>query len=125
MQTAETIETARLVLSRPSLGDVPEIFERYACDPEVVRYLSFPRHETLAATYGFRKMSDHEWSTWQAGPYLIRSRETGILLGGTGMSFETPWRAMTGYVLARDSWGHGYATEALGAMAALAERLHI
>ena len=125
MRTEETIETTRLVLSRPTLADAQEIFERYASDLEVVRYLSFPRHETMAATYGFLKMSDHEWSAWQAGPYLIRSRETGVLLGGTGMSFETPWRAMTGYVLARDSWGHGYATEALAAMAALAERLHI
>ncbi len=125
MRTDETIETARLVLSRPRLADAPEIFARYASDAEVVKYLSFPRHETIAATYEFLKMSDQEWAAWLAGPYLIRSRETGALLGGSGMSFETPWRAMTGYVLAKDSWGQGYATEALAAMVALAQRRRI
>jgi ribosomal-protein-alanine N-acetyltransferase len=125
MRTEGTIETSRLVLSRPTLADVPEIFERYASDADVVRYLSFPRHETIAATLAFLKMSDQEWAAWPAGAYLIRSRETGTLLGGTGMSFETPWRAMTGYVLARDSWGQGYATEALDAMVTLARRLHV
>lgn len=33
--------------------------------------------------------------------------------------------ATTGYVLAQDSWGRGYATEALGAMVALARDLAI
>ena len=125
MRTEQRIETLRLVLTRPTLADAPEIFERYASDPEVVRYLSFPRHETIMATYGFLKMSDKEWAVWPAGPYLIRSRESGVLLGGTGISFETPWRAMTGYVLAKDSWGRGYATEVLEAMVALSERLRI
>ena len=45
------------------------------------------------------------------------------------MAFETPERAATGYVFARDAWGRGYATEALRAMVVLApsvglRRLH-
>jgi RimJ/RimL family protein N-acetyltransferase len=47
---------------------------------------------------------------------LIESRADGRLLGGTGLAFETTYRASTGYVLARDSWGLGYATEAVRAM---------
>ena len=39
--------------------------------------------------------------------------------------FETRFRASTGYVLARDAWGHGYATEALGAMVDLARALAV
>jgi RimJ/RimL family protein N-acetyltransferase len=38
------------------------------------------------------------------------SRHDGSLLGGAGLAFETSERAMTGYVLARDVWGKGYAT---------------
>jgi RimJ/RimL family protein N-acetyltransferase len=41
------------------------------------------------------------------------------------LAFETPVRASTGYVLARDAWGLGYATEALRAMAELAARLGV
>jgi RimJ/RimL family protein N-acetyltransferase len=36
--------------------------------------------------------------------------------GSAGLSFERPDEAMTGYVLAKDAWRNGYATEALQAM---------
>nr|MBA2355602.1 N-acetyltransferase [Acidobacteriota bacterium] len=50
MKAPEQIETARLVLRRPVAKDAPAIFERYASDPEVTRFLSWPRHQSLAVT---------------------------------------------------------------------------
>jgi hypothetical protein len=62
-------------------------------------------------------------------PVLCRiayeSRTDRRLLGSTGLGFETPTRASTGYVLARDAWGQGYATEALGAIIESASNLGI
>ena len=57
------------------------------------------------------------------GPYLIWSRDGTVLLGATGLAVVDAWHAITGYVLARDAWGHGYATEALTAMVDLARGL--
>jgi ribosomal-protein-alanine N-acetyltransferase len=57
------------------------------------------------------------------GPYLIQSRDEGDLLGSIALGLESPRQAATGYVLARDAWGHGYATEALSTMRDLASRL--
>jgi len=51
---------------------------------------------------------------------LIEERAGGRLLGSTGLAFEAPTIAATGYVLARDAWGQGYATEALSAIVELA-----
>jgi RimJ/RimL family protein N-acetyltransferase len=119
------IDTARLVLARPGEDDAGEIFERYASDAEVTRYLSWPTHRSVADTRAFLDWSDGEWARWPAGPYLVRSRDTGRLLGGTGLSFAAPDEAMAGYVLARDAWGRGYATEALGAMIGLAWSLGV
>jgi RimJ/RimL family protein N-acetyltransferase len=113
MKASERIETERLVLRRPRPEDAEAIFERYASDIEATRLLSFPRHESIAATRTFLEWSEAEWTRWPAGPYLVESRESGRLVGSTGLSFETPQRAATGYVLARDAWGRGYATEAL------------
>jgi RimJ/RimL family protein N-acetyltransferase len=118
----DRIETRRLILRKPERGDAAGIFSRYASDPEVVRYVGFPRHESLEATAAFLDLSEAEWARWPAGPYLVESRESGRLLGGTGLGFETPFRASTGYVLARDAWGQGYASEALSAMVELAPR---
>ena len=56
-----------------------------------------------------------EWARAPGFAYLIERRADGVLVGSTGLAFETPWCAMTGYVLARDAWGQGYATEALAA----------
>jgi ribosomal-protein-alanine N-acetyltransferase len=114
------VETDRLVLRRPTLADVSAIYARYANDPEVTRFLAWPRHNTTDDTRVFIGFSDAEWQKWPAGPYLIEARDTGRLLGSTGLGFETAQRASTGYVLARDSWGHGYATEALHATVAIA-----
>lgn len=117
----ERIETARLVLRRPRPDDAAAIFA-YASDPDVTRYMSFPRHLSLDQTRAFLDFSDDEWSRWPAGAYLVERREDGQVLGGTGLGFESPWRASTGYVLARHAWGQGYATEALQAMVGLAAR---
>jgi RimJ/RimL family protein N-acetyltransferase len=119
------IETERLLLRRPAPDDVQAIFDRYASDVEVTRYLGWPRHTSLDQTRGFLEFSDSEWSRSPAGPFLIMSKDDDRLLGGTGLQFETPQRVVTGYVLARDEWGNGYASEALRAMIALASRLGV
>jgi RimJ/RimL family protein N-acetyltransferase len=125
MKAPERIETARLVLARPRAGDAASIFERYASDPEVTKFLGWPRHRTIADTEAFLAFSDAEWDRWPAGPYLIRSRSGDQLLGGTGFAFEAPDRAVTGYVLAMDAWGKGHATEALQAVVDVAPRIGV
>jgi RimJ/RimL family protein N-acetyltransferase len=121
----ETIETARLILKRPRREDADGIVARYASDPEVTRYVGWPRQSSVLDTLGFIQFSDAQWAQWPAGPYLAFARTDGSLLGGTGLSFETPLRASTGYVFARDAWGRGYATEALTAMVDLARSIGI
>ena len=122
MKAPERVETARLVLRRPLPHDAEAIFARYASDPEVTALLSWPRHRSVEDTRAFLELSDAEWERWPAGPYLIEARE-GRLLGSTGFAFQTPLHAVTGYVLARDAWGRGYATEALAAVVSLAPTL--
>jgi ribosomal-protein-alanine N-acetyltransferase len=119
------IETARLLLSRPEWSDVDAIFQRYASDPDVTRFLGWPRHRSIADTQAFLGFSVEEWKRRPAGPYLIRLRGNGQLLGGTGFGFETEDQAVTGYVLAKDAWGKGFATEALTAIVQVARDIGV
>jgi RimJ/RimL family protein N-acetyltransferase len=121
----DAVETARLRLRRPCEADAQTIFTRYASDPEVTRLVGWPRHATVEATRAFLRFDADAWARSAAASYLIESRDTGTLLGSTGFLFETPYRAMTGYVLARDAWGRGYATEALHAIVAAAPALGV
>jgi [ribosomal protein S5]-alanine N-acetyltransferase len=123
VKAPEHLQTERLILRRPISEDAELIYARYSSDLEVTRYLSWPRHESAEQTRLFLRFSDLEWERWPAGPYLIESRESGSLLGGTGLTFETPHEAATGYVLARDAWGKGYATEALAGLMSLSTQL--
>jgi RimJ/RimL family protein N-acetyltransferase len=120
-----TIDTARLTLCRPSAADAQAIFERYANDSEVTRFLGWPRHDSIDDTRAFLDFSASQWEEWPAGPYLVRSRTDGQLLGSTGLQFETPTAAVTGYVFAKDAWGKGYATESLEAMVHLARNIGV
>lgn len=123
MKPTEQIETERLLLRRPVASDAQAIFDRYASDPEVTRYLSWPTHRSVAATQAFLAWSDEDWARWPASSYLIFDRDNpDRLLGGTGIAFQSPTLAVTGYVLARDAWGQGFATEALEAMVKLSAR---
>jgi len=101
------------------------IFSRFAADVEVTRFVGWPRHTGISDTDSFLKFSSSEWTRWPAGPLLIESRADGTLLGSTGLAFESRHRASTGYVLARDAWGFGYASEALAAVVALAQSLAV
>lgn len=125
MNPADVLRTDRLLLRKPRADDAQAIFDRYASDPDVTRYVAWPRHRTVADTTAFLDFSDAEWRRAPAGPYLILSRADAVLLGSTGFAFEAADQAMTGYVLAKDAWGLGYATEALRAIVAIAPQLGV
>ncbi len=119
------IITQRLRLRRPLEADAQAIFDKYASDPAVTRYLSWPTHTALADTIAFVEFSDAEWTGRGTGPLLIETLNDNQLIGSTGLSMETSYRASTGYVFAQSAWGYGYASEALAAMVELAGDLGV
>ncbi len=126
MRTApESIETPRLHLRRPRAADAAAIFGRFASDPAVTKYVAWPTHRSMADTSAFLDWCDGEWIRWPAAAYLIERREDGLLAGSAGLAYETIDHVSAGYVLARDVWGQGFATEALGALVDLSRTLDI
>lgn len=125
MKAPERVETERLILRRPRLEDADDMFARYASDPEVSRYMAWPLHRSPATTRMFLEFSEAEWTKWPAGPYLVESRADGRLIGGSGLAFETLYRASTGYVFAQEAWGQGFATETMRAVIDVAQRLGV
>lgn len=124
MSAPERLETRRLVIRKPVPADAQRMFARYSADAEVTKYLGWPGHQRVEQAETFIRASDSLWRRCPAGPYVIESRG-GELLGSTGLLFERETVASTGYVLARDAWGQGYATEALTAMVETAQTLGV
>ena len=118
------IETGRLRFEQPTAALLDELFD-VASDREVTRWVGWPRHQSREDTRAFLAFSDAEWDRAPAGPLAIRDRVSGRFLGTTGLAFEQPRIASTGYVLRREAWGRGYASEALLAMVDLARELGV
>jgi ribosomal-protein-alanine N-acetyltransferase len=125
MSSLNAITTERLLLNAPAFDDAKAIFETYASDPAVTTYVGWPRHRNIDDTIAFIEFANAEWSRSSIGPYLIRDRKDGTLLGSTGISCTGKGDAMTGYVLAEANWGKGFATEVVHAMIAVARQLDL
>src|SRR5436190_1446871 len=85
------IDTARLTMLRPSTADTGEIFERYASDPDVTRFLGWPRHETMEDTRGLPRFSSASWRVlekcgFERGPRWTRQMEFPNLAPGVNQA---------------------------------------
>jgi RimJ/RimL family protein N-acetyltransferase len=113
------LRTARLRLRAASLADAPAVFHGYARDAEVIRYLAFRRPDVIDETEDFLRGCVEGWRDGTRAIWAITPPEGGVLMGMIGLEAERHGRGV-GYVLARDAWGRGYATEALRAVLAAA-----
>jgi RimJ/RimL family protein N-acetyltransferase len=116
------IGTERLLLRPPGLTDADNIFARYGQDPEVCRFMLWKPHRTVDDTLEFLRRIVSDNAEGRSMGYLIFLRSSGKLLGSVGGGIEG-CRMQFGYCLARDAWGHGYATEAARAFVSAAFEL--
>ncbi len=117
--------TERLELRRWRAEDLDE-YASIVADPEVTRYLGAPPMDRPAAWRQIALFMGHrELRGWTQSAVVERS--SGRLVGRGGLWQPEGWPGLeVGWVLARDSWGLGFATElgravrdhALGALGA-------
>ena len=85
-------------------------------DPDVMRYLGDGR--TLDREDAWRQMAMFvgHWTLRGFGPWAVQELESGAYVGRVGLYYPEGWPGRElGWVLAREHWGKGYATEAAGA----------
>ena len=111
----EVIRTARLMLRPPRMDDAQRIFEAYAQDPEVTRYLSWRPHESIHETREFVRGCMQAWERGSRFPWVITRITDGAVIGMIDLTLSW-YLGSIGYVLARPHWGKGYMTEAAQAV---------
>lgn len=123
MHAPEILETARLRLRSPRQEDAAVIFDSYARDPIVTRYLVWLPHQSIETTEKFIALCIEQWANASAFPYIITQRSDEQLVGMIDLRPHEHGANM-GYVLAKEHWGRGIMTEAARSVveSALAQR---
>jgi RimJ/RimL family protein N-acetyltransferase len=112
-----TLETERLLL-RPFREDDLDAYALLVADAEVMRYLGDGR--TLNRVEAWRQMAFFlgHWTLRGYGLWAAVLKETNALAGRIGLFNPEGWPGLeVGWMLGRDFWGRGLATE--GGRAAL------
>jgi RimJ/RimL family protein N-acetyltransferase len=106
-----TLETARLRLRMFREEDFEE-YARICADPEVMRYLGEGNPLTSADAWRQMAMILGHWRLRGYGLWALEERASGALLGRVGFFNPEGWPGFElGWVLGREHWGKGYATE--------------
>src|SRR5688500_10424826 len=121
MHWPHVIHTGRLALRPPNVDDAQAIFEGYAQDPDVVRYLTWRPRATIADTQSFLVFVRSGWATGTDLTWALTLRGDDRLIGMIGLR-PRGFKSDIGYVLARPYWGRGLMTEAGRAIIDLAFR---
>jgi len=104
--------TARLIARPIRPADSGAIFQTYAQDKEVTRFMTWRPHRSRADTDRYIAHCLDEPPT-SMRTYVLAGREDGALRGALELRQNEPHRLEFGYVLARRWWGQGLMTEAL------------
>jgi RimJ/RimL family protein N-acetyltransferase len=103
------IETERLVLRPTGIANIDEFVALHA-DPEVTRFVG--SLDRLQAEERL-ELAEREWAERGYGMFAVRDRATKRFLGQVGLKYWPQFdETEVGWVLRRDAWGRGYATEA-------------
>lgn len=109
---AERVVTARLVLRRWRPDDL-DAFAAINADPETMRAVG--SGQPLSGEESARALEALEghWNVHGFGLWAVEERATGRLIGRAGLWHPPDWPdPELGWLLARDRWGQGLATEA-------------
>ena len=113
------LETPRLVLRRFTAADARAMFENWASDPEVTRYLTWPTHTNMDVT---RQILE-DWVThycevqyyhWAIVPKDQHNAPVGSI-AVMALDDRTE-KATVGYCIGKPWWHRGITTEALQAV---------
>lgn len=112
------IETERLILRKFKLTDYKDMYNNWASDDDVTRYITWATHKNMDETKEVvtKYVIDSEKDNYYH--WCIELKETGEAVGGIGAFrlFEDLSLFEVGYCIGKKSWNQGITTEAMHAI---------
>lgn len=109
-----TLETERLLLRRLTIDDAESMFNNWASDDEVTKYLTWPTHKTIDNSKWFINFCLDGYKNTSFYNWAIELKDTHELIGNISVVnvLEETSGMELGWVIGKKYWGNGYVPEA-------------
>lgn len=110
----KVLETARLILRPFTIDDAEAMFEAWASDDEVTKYLTWPSHKSVDGTRAYLNYCAQQYARQDYYQWGIELKERHELIGAISVVgfMEEIESAELGWALGKRYWGNGYMPEA-------------
>ena len=114
----KTIETKRLILRKFTLNDAEVMYQNWASDPEVTKYLTWQPHESVEVTKAIIKEWMDDYREPENYVWCIELKEIGEAIGSIGACVRNAkvGAMEVGYCISEAYWHQGITSEALAAV---------
>lgn len=114
----QRIEAERLILRKTQLEDAQAIFDNWASDPDVTKYLTWPTHTSVDVTKQVAESWVKGYDQENFYLWMIELKENGQPIGSISVvnMDDRVEKAEIGYCIGRNWWHKGIMTEALRAV---------
>ncbi len=116
MIVMKELETERLRLRKITRDDVQTIYDNWANDPEVTKYLTWNAHSSIDDTNAIMEFWLEEYKNDNCYRYGIERKSDNELMGMIDVVGFHHGNPVIGYCSGRKFWNCGYMTEALQAV---------
>ena len=106
------LETERFILRYINKSDINDIFNNYASDDEVTKYLTWPTHKSINDTMKVFDIWQKEDDNIKKYHYFIEYKLNHQIIGSVAVNSFIDGNPELGYVLGRNYWGLGIMSEA-------------
>ena len=107
-----TLETDRLILRPFELDDAESMFNNWASDEEVTKYLTWITHKSIEETKEILAFWVNQYEKEERINFAIVYKENNELIGGIDVVGYLEGVPVIGYNLSRKYWNKGIMTEA-------------
>ena len=118
----KVIETPRLILRPFKISDASMMYQNWASDDEVTKYLTWPTHSDIFVTKTILQMWVEGYKNKDYYQWAIELKKTGEVIGSLSLFNinNHDENAEVGYCISRDYWNQGIVTEAFNGLIKLA-----
>lgn len=112
------IETKRLILRRFKIEDVEDMYNNWASDSEVTKYLTWPSHKSINVSKSVIEMWIEDYTNIESYQWAIELKESGSVVGSISLMGINNGNenCEVGYCIGKEFWNKGIMTEAFSAI---------